>query len=600
MSLANTTITIYQDVYSKQPHYVSLSHVLERIKTGQKCRGLVEQVRKGDTGAKLKLTAIVFSGQVEGNREDANLRAHSGMVILDFDHLNERLPEVRKQMMQRTDVVAAFLSPGGNGLKVVVRIADGQKHRRHYKALMHEIEGLDEKNINETRACFESYDPAIYINYNAQPYNRLPPVLASPTGGREGAFAKLEKWLTGKGNVFASGNRNNYIFCLASACCRFGIGEEEATEHIKLNYLSKDTEFTIREALSTIRSAYKRNQSGSAEFNHDTLVERNPDSYRDRKEVQIEPDDRLVRDVIYGDDVYDDALDIYYNGYKNADPTGIKQIDEIFKWKRGELTVITGIANHGKSSIINFLVLNKAARDGAKWAIFSPENYPPHEFYHDLTEIVVGASCTPGNIKNRPPVEKFKAAYDFVKKHIFYIYPKELAPTPEYIKSRFLELVIKEKVDGCVIDPFNQLANDYTKTNGRDDKYLETFLSDCSRFGMANNVYMVIVCHPNKQQKNAAGGYDCPDVFDLAGGAMWNNKADNLLVYHRPYLHKDRTDRTCELHSKKIRRQKIVGTPGMQTFNYNRHTRRFEFDDYPLMHLQLVPESVEEEVEVPF
>jgi hypothetical protein len=38
----------------------------------------------------------------------------------------------------------------------------------------------------------------------------------------------------------------------------------------------------------------------------------------------------------------------------------------------------------------------------------------------------------------------------------------------------------------------------------------------------------------------------------------------------------------------------------MQTFNYNRHTRRFEFDDYPLMHLQLVPESVEEEVEVPF
>jgi hypothetical protein len=596
MSLATTTITIYKDVYSRQPQYASLSHILQRIKTGQKCRGLVEQVRKGDTGAKLKLPAIVFSGQVEGNREDVNLRTHSGMVILDFDHLNERLPEVRKQMMERPDVVAVFLSPGGNGLKVLVRIADGQKHRLHYKALTHEIEGLDEKNINETRACFESYDPAIYINYNARPYNGLPPVLASPPRrGLEGAgFSKLEKWLTAKGNMFTSGNRNNYIFCLASACCRFGIVEEEATQFIKENYLLNDTGFTIREALGTIRSAYKRNQFASAEFNHNTLVERNT-----HKEIQVQLDDHLVRDVIYGEDVYDDALDIYYNGYKSADPTGIKQIDDIFKWKRGELTVITGIANHGKSSIINFLVLNKAARDGTKWAIFSPENYPPHEFYHDLTEIVVGANCTPQNLANRPPVETYKAAYDFVKRHIFYIYPKELAPTPEYIKSRFLELVIKEKVDGCIIDPFNQLANDYSKTNGRDDKYLETFLSDCSRFGITNNVYMVIVCHPNKPQKNASGGYDCPDVFDLAGGAMWNNKADNLLVYHRPYLHKDRTDRTCELHSKKIRRQKIVGTPGMQTFNYNRNTRRFEFDDYPLLHLQLGA-PVEEEVEVPF
>ena len=315
MSLQNTTITLYKDVYSKQPHYVSLSHVLERIKSGQKCRGLVEQVRKGDTGAKLKLSAIIFSGVVEGNREDVNLSRHSGMVILDFDHLNERLPQVRQQMMQRTDVVAVFLSPGGNGLKVLVRIADGKKHRQHYKALMHEIEGLDEKNINETRACFESYDPAIYINYNAHPFTKLiEPVLASPTGGPEGAFAKLEKWLTGKGNMFASGNRNNYIFCLASACCRFGIGEEEATQLIKLNYLSRDSEFTIREALGAIRSAYKRNLFASAEFNRDTLVERST-----KKEVQVAMDDHLVRDVIYGGDVYEDALDIYYNGYKSAD-----------------------------------------------------------------------------------------------------------------------------------------------------------------------------------------------------------------------------------------------------------------------------------------
>lgn len=84
MPLSTTIITLYPDVFSKQPQHVALSYVLERIKSGQKCRGLVEQVRKGDTAKKIQLPAIVFSGRVEGPREDANLKQHSGLVILDF------------------------------------------------------------------------------------------------------------------------------------------------------------------------------------------------------------------------------------------------------------------------------------------------------------------------------------------------------------------------------------------------------------------------------------------------------------------------------------------------------------------------------------
>lgn len=532
------------------------------------------------------------------------LNSTAGLLSSIFDHLNGRLPDVRQQMIKRPDTVAVFLSPGGNGLKAVIRIADGAKHRRHYKALMDEIVGLDEKNINETRVCFESYDPAIYINYNATPYTKfIEPVT---TGGRGETgrgekfftpmvcttvltqhFALLEKWLLNKGSIFASGNRNNYIFCLASACCRFGITEEEAILQITLNYLAKDTGFTTTEALHAIKSAYKRNQFATAELSNGTLVERST-----QKEIEPAVDDHLVRDVIYGADVYNDALDLFNHGYKYADTTGIKQIDGLFKWKRGELTVLTGIGNHGKSAILSFLMLNKAAKDGSKWAVFSPENYPAHEYYHDLTETVLGADCTPDNHINKPTLQQYQAAYDFVRKHFFYIYPQQLAPSPEYIKSRFLELIIKEKVDGCVIDPFNQLANDYSRQNHRDDKYLETFLSDATRFSITSNVYMIIVAHPVKLHKNEAGGYDAPDAFDLAGGAMWNNKADNILVYHRPNRHTDPNDRTCELHTRKIRRQKIVGTLGSETFQYNRLTRRFDFPDFPLLHLQLNTQTI--------
>jgi hypothetical protein len=76
------------------------------------------------------------------------------------------------------------------------------------------------------------------------------------------------------------------------------------------------------------------------------------------------------------------------------------------------------------------------------------------------------------------------------------------------------------------------------------------------------------------------GAYPCPDVYDIADGAMWNNKVDNMLIYHRPLNHKDRNDPSCELHAVKIRRQKIVGIKGTAEFQLDRISRRFLFNGH--------------------
>lgn len=215
---------------------------------------------------------------------------------------------------------------------------------------------------------------------------------------------------------------------------------------------------------------------------------------------------------------------------------------------------------------------------GEKFVSFSPEDNPPEEYYHDFVEMILGCDCTNKN-PLRPSIEVYSNAYDFISNHIFYVYPKDLIPTPEYIKERFLEMVIKEKIDGCCIDPFNQMRNDYAKAGGRSDKYLETTLSDFSRFAQVNNVYMVIVAHPHVLRKQEDGNYPCPDVFDINDGAMWNNKMDNILVYHRPQMQKNPEDPSCEFHAKKIRRQKTVGKKGSSEFKYIRRTRRYEFNE---------------------
>jgi hypothetical protein len=87
-----------------------------------------------------------------------------------------------------------------------------------------------------------------------------------------------------------------------------------------------------------------------------------------------------------------------------------------------------------------------------------------------------------------------------------------------------------------IIDPFNQMGNDYAKTGGRSDKYLETTLSLFSKFAKDQKLYFFIVAHPAKPVKLSKDvlNYPCPDYYDIADGAMWANKMDNILMFHRP------------------------------------------------------------------
>jgi len=599
--LGDTLVTIYEDVYSEQPSHVPILKILDRIRNS-KYIPLIEKIRATEGGErrnalKTKLPAICFSGIInKGKRLDSRVDIHSGFAILDFDHLGDRWQEKWNYLIKIPFVVCAFRSPSGDGIKAVVRIFDGTKHRQHYQALMKEFPDADKKNINPGRVCFESYDETTFENYNAVAYSKILEVevdvekvyISKPTVIEDSVFSKLETWIQKNKMVYASGFKHHYLFMLASACCRFGMDKQETISLLKQNYLSKDSHCSLQVADKVCNSAYgnKFNVFGSAEFSNDRLIDK-----KTTKEIIIDLADDNIVDVIYGETVYQDALNIFNNGYESAERTGIASIDRIFKWKRGELTVLTGIGNFGKTAWLSFLMVNKSVKDGSKWAVFSPENFPAAEFYHDLAEMIVGANCSPfmtdGTTNyDKPREDIYEKAYRFASEHFFYIYPQEISPTPEYIRSRFLELVIKKKVDGVVIDPFNQLSNDYS--SGRDDKYLETFLSECSRFAILNNVYYMIIAHPHKLQKDRdTKAYPVPDVFDLAGGAMWNNKVDNILVYHRPNHHTDPMNNVCELHSRKIRRQKIVGEKGVETFEYSRRKRRFIFDDYPLKRLDL-------------
>jgi hypothetical protein len=114
-------------------------------------------------------------------------------------------------------------------------------------------------------------------------------------------------------------------------------------------------------------------------------------------------------------------------------------------------------------------------------------------------------------------------------------------------------------------------------------EYLESTLGDFNRFAQVNNVFFIIVAHPHALDKGKDGNYPCPDIFDLNDGAMWNNKTDNILVYHRPFRQTDPQNPLAEFHSKKIRDQKVVGKPGFILVDYHWQTRRYLYDGIDYM-----------------
>ena len=70
------------------------------------------------------LNYVTFSG-VFSKRGAKNLTDYSGLMVLDLDDLPD-VVEVKKTILEQTDIEVAmiFVSPSGNGLKVIVPSTD--------------------------------------------------------------------------------------------------------------------------------------------------------------------------------------------------------------------------------------------------------------------------------------------------------------------------------------------------------------------------------------------------------------------------------------------------------------------------------------------
>jgi hypothetical protein len=185
-----------------------------------------------------------------------------------------------KEMLTKNKYVfSVFVSPSGNGLKVLVKIPrDKENHTRYFQSLDKYFNSnyFDKTTKNISRVCYESYDPLIHINNDSEEWTTIEEIeyrevkkhidpVTIPITDENKIVEILVKWWEKKFPM-NEGQRNQNAYVLAAAFNDYGISESLAS-YVLGQYANKD--FNLEEIKRTIKSAYSNTHNFGTKYYED-------------------------------------------------------------------------------------------------------------------------------------------------------------------------------------------------------------------------------------------------------------------------------------------------------------------------------------------
>lgn len=319
--------------YSDTSPFVSkdVSHFLDRIREGKSAE-IISKLRTStdedeQKELKKKLPLVCFNGHFS-QRSKAGLKKSSGLMVLDFDDFKneQEAKDLKENLKKDIHIYAAWFSPR-MGVKALYRIVDvlnDEEFKVIYSQVQSKYQNLDSSGKDISRMCFESYDPNIYINLNAEKF--IPEIVEEltienqdigqitniPIKDQDIIANRLVKWFD---KHFIASQRNNSIFKLAASFNDFGVSQSTALNYC-MSYAKDNSR--LREVQKVIESAYKNTSAFGSKFFEDAqkkkkitgmvmtgkknkeISEKFPDISKDSIETEIE----LIRNTVRVDEFW--------------------------------------------------------------------------------------------------------------------------------------------------------------------------------------------------------------------------------------------------------------------------------------------------------
>jgi len=311
-------VTIWGNFY-KLKEQLTLDEILNRFKIGiyayiiRRLRKLLQEGNKsGYDLLKKTLDAVTFCASFLRVRKADHAIDYNSLIILDIDNLTEaQLARVRPIIEHCKYTLACFLSPSGQGLKVLVQVSTGiadhlmafNGARGYYEKLIGVV--IDKSGSDVTRLCFVTFDPELYYNKGATIFDpnqsdvealpdppvdagmekrnienppqtdidaempllavppltpkQMPPIVdvqpdkTEPVKMVVDVLKTYRKCIarTERYHTFIEGQRNKFVFTLSLKLCRAGIPKETA-----LQLILQDYNFDEHEVRTCVKSGY--------------------------------------------------------------------------------------------------------------------------------------------------------------------------------------------------------------------------------------------------------------------------------------------------------------------------------------------------------
>mmetsp|Transcript_1495 Transcript_1495/g.4334 ORF Transcript_1495/g.4334 Transcript_1495/m.4334 type:complete len:385 (-) Transcript_1495:1518-2672(-) len=267
----------------------------------------------------------------------------------------------------------------------------------------------------------------------------------------------------------------------------------------------------------------------------------------------------------------------YYHVHMGDDSgvsTGWNCLDEYYKIVPGELSIVTGVPNSGKSEWLDALVLNLAESHGWTFAMCSMEkNAKDHtrqllekrmrQPFFDLPY----AGSVP-----RMSWSDVEAGIGWLEERIFLIrYEDNELPSVDWVLDLARAAVLRHGIRGLIIDPYNELDHQRPPSM-TETEYVSQMLSKLKRFAQHHGCHVWFVAHP-KQMRDWKG--EAPNLYDISGSAHFINKADCGIVVHRNRDAEKGSLNEAKILVRKVR-NKAAGTIGEAILHYDRVSGRFK------------------------
>ena len=281
----------------------------------EEIRNLIAQGNKAEADNKKKqLLAFTPSAVFSEKRQMPFLEMYSGFVHLDFDKLTPEQLQTAFAIISKISYTSlCFISPSGNGLKVFVEVSTELEHhdiaylqvQKYYE----DATGLkaDPSCKDVTRLCFMSHDPNAYRTIQNEKFIvALPQFIQEQQSQTPTAIAPVvpieqaepedlnitflfnqQIQFTNQKASYTDGNRNNFIYLLASNCNRVGLSQSDTeilcTQHFDLSE---------REIKTAVNSAYSHHTQEHKKFEPKQKT-------KDQEEAQPEEQMPTLPDAVF-------------------------------------------------------------------------------------------------------------------------------------------------------------------------------------------------------------------------------------------------------------------------------------------------------------